>query len=656
MNSTLHNATGDILVVDDTPENLRLLKDLLTSQGYKVRPASNGEDALEAINQCKPDLILLDIKMPGMDGYEVCQQLKAAPETCDIPIIFITASLDPEGVEKGLKLGAVDYINKPVREGEVLARVGAHLDLYKMKRHLEQMVMSRTEALRESEAKFRRLVEGLKEEYFFYAYGADGIFTYLSPSIKQVLGYGSEEFLIHYSEYLTDDSINKQAIEHTEGSIRGEHQPAYELEIYHKDGKKCWLEVQETPVIDDTGNMTAVEGIAHDITARKLAEQQLIAAKNEAEHANSAKSEFLSRMSHELRTPLNAILGFSQLLHLDNKWVDEEQQEWVEHISGAGEHLLYLVNEVLDIATIDAQKMRLSIEDIPLDFVFSSALTLVRNLALKKGITLCELPMEMPGVHADAKRLKQVLVNLLSNAIKYNHKGGSVAITFTSTSEDRVRINIIDTGIGIKSEEQAEVFEPFYRVKLKGETIEGTGIGLCVVKKLVEAMDGRIGVESEYGQGSTFWVELPIAQPITTHLTDKDTAALSAAMLNTEQSMRKVLYVEDNPANLELMQFIFKKLANHEILSASSAEQGLNIAREQHPDLILMDIDLPAMDGFEALEKLQADHTTADIPVIAVSAHAMPEYAAKGIKAGFIDYVTKPIQIDQLMTAMKRTL
>jgi len=484
--------------------------------------------------------------------------------------------------------------------------------------------------------------------------------VYFSPRYYTMAGYEPNEFPGTFDEWAK--RVHPEDFAQTEMAVKayiaGEA-PSYDeaFRFKRKEGEWVWIRARvKVAERDDNDTPLRMIGTHTDITEQRQAEQHLIAAKQEAERANQAKSEFLSRMSHELRTPLNAILGFSQLLRVDDKLMDEEEREGLKHISESGEHLLYLINEILDIARIDAQRMRFSIEDLPLDAVFSSAMMLVKNLALKKGVTIHALPMEMPWVHADSKRLKQIMVNLLSNAIKYNHEGGTVTITFASTLEGLVRINIIDTGIGIKPENQAAVFEPFYRIELKGEPVEGTGIGLSVVKKLVEAMDGRIGVKSEHSQGCTFWIELPQAQPIAAELADEDAAALSATMLNAGQSMRKILYIEDDPASIDLMQLIFKKLSDHELLSAPDAEQGLDIALEQPPDLILMDLDLPGMDGFEALEKLHTAPETADIPVIAVSAHAMPEHVSEGIKAGFIDYVTKPIQVNQLIASMKRAL
>jgi len=371
-----------------------------------------------------------------------------------------------------------------------------------------------------------------------------GEFKKINPRFCDLVGYSMDEMSQKTFQEITHTDDLQANLGNIYKLVAGEISKfTIEKRYHHKNGSLVWVNLTVSITWNPGEKPSHYIAIVEDITLRKQAEKERdealkIAeqAKHEAERANSTKSEFLGRMSHELRTPLNAIHGFSQLLRLDEQWMNEEQSEWVEHIFEAGGHLLYLVNEVLDLTKIDAKKMKLSIEDVSLDFIFSSALVLVKNLALKKGVTIYELPMEMPRVHADAKRLKQVMVNLLSNAIKYNCKGGAVIITLTSALEGWVRINIADCGIGIKPEDQDAVFDPFYRVKLKGETIEGTGIGLSVVKKLVEAMNGRIGVNSEYGQGSTFWIELPQAQPIAVQLVDEDAAALSATVLNAGQN------------------------------------------------------------------------------------------------------------------------
>jgi len=282
MNVSDNINSGEIVAVDDTPANLKLLMSILSAEGYKIRPASSGEQALSSIAKRQPELILLDINMPGIDGYEVCRRLKSDPHTCDIPVIFISALNEVSERVKGFEVGGVDFITKPFQQEEIIVRVRSHLQLRHMQMNLEELVKARThelvssnDRLRQSEDKFRRIVESLHDEYFFYSHDINGVFTYISPSIKGVLGYDTDEFLTNFSDYFTDNPINELVHHYTEGSVRGEQQPAYELEVYSKDRSVCILEVKESPVFDKQGNVDAVEGIAHDITLRKQIEEKL---------------------------------------------------------------------------------------------------------------------------------------------------------------------------------------------------------------------------------------------------------------------------------------------------------------------------------------------------------------------------------------------
>lgn len=416
---------------------------------------------------------------------------------------------------------------------------------------------------------------------------------------------------------------------------------------------------------DANGVALKTIGTVVDITERKNTEAELIAAKEEAESANRAKSEFLSRMSHELRTPLNAVLGFGQLLQLDAAMLTPEQRDAVIHIIEGGEHLLHLINEVLDISKVDAGKMQLTIQSLSFTSALERALTLVRPLAEKKNVQLnvvsgiCNCTLM-----ADEQRVIQALVNLLSNAIKYNVQNGSVSVSIDCRSScaeigtgdvqrQMAHIEITDSGTGIMEDDFGKIFEPFQRVTLRGEPVEGTGIGLTITRKMIELMDGRIGFESEFGKGSTFWFELPIdentGQPADTgffHKPDTTTGDLSL----------DILYVEDKPANVRLLQQMISRFTKCRLNVAAFAEQGVEMARTQQPDLILMDIGLPGMDGFQALKLLQADPLTSNIPVIAVTAHAMPELLQRGAEAGFADYVTKPIDIGTLLKSIETVM
>jgi CheY-like chemotaxis protein/nitrogen-specific signal transduction histidine kinase len=398
------------------------------------------------------------------------------------------------------------------------------------------------------------------------------------------------------------------------------------------------------------------------IEAQKLAEQLLLTqvelknAKLIAEEANRAKSAFLSSMSHELRTPLNAILGFSQLLEAGSPPPTESQRLRLQQIINAGWYLLELINEILDLSVIESGKIALSLEPVALAELTLECKVMIEPLSRKKGITIYFEPVDPTWyVVADRTRLKQALINLLSNAIKYNRPQGSVEVSCFA-SDTHLRIGVKDGGVGLSAAHLAQLFQPFNRLGQEGSSQEGTGIGLVMTKHLVELMGGKIGVESTVGVGSEFWIELTRADALA--LSDLNSLAelVAPRLCDKHKAHHCLLYVEDNPANLLLVEQIIAELPEIKMISAHEANLGIELARAHLPDVILMDINLPGMSGIEAMAILREDPLTQHIPVIAISAHAMLADIEMGLEAGFFCYITKPIKVNEFVKALDSAL
>lgn len=385
--------------------------------------------------------------------------------------------------------------------------------------------------------------------------------------------------------------------------------------------------------------------------------QNLLHAKRRADQANRAKSEFLSSMSHELRTPLNAILGFGQLLEIDLD-LNKEQHDNVLEILNASRHLLTLINEVLDLARVESGKLEMSLEVISVHELLEEALALVRHSAHPRNITLRSQVTPGLWVNADWTRLKQALLNLISNAIKYNRTDGDVLICASQHDDNWVDIRVSDTGLGIAASRLGELFQPFSRLGAELSHIEGTGIGLALTRRLMELMGGSVGVESQVGAGSTFWLRLPVAQGGNTNTSNAASLVQSGSLSlqEREEPIWVVLYIEDNPANLKLVARILQRYPGTHLLTTASGLEGVAMARDKQPDLVLLDINLPDTDGYNVLRALKADSGTATIPVIALTANAMYSQVHRGNQAGFDDYLTKPVGVDALLATLKKYL
>jgi len=432
----------------------------------------------------------------------------------------------------------------------------------------------------------------------------------------------------------------------------------YELTYVCKDGSRFPAIVSITALRDDVGGIIGYLLIGTDNSVRKRVELELKEAMAAAEKANRAKTDFLSNMSHELRTPLNAILGFAQLMESSAPPPTPPQKRKIDQILKAGWYLLELINEILDLALIESGKVTLSREPVSLAEVMLECRAMIEPQAQKRGIGMTFPRFEIPYfVKADRTRVKQVLINLLFNAIKYNKPGGAVAMEYALRPPDSIRISVRDTGAGLTPEQLVQLFQPFNRLGKEAGAEEGTGIGLVVTKRLVELMGGTIGVESVVGTGSVFWIELSLTHaPHVAAFLDAEPAAPVPLQTHNGRPPRTVLYVEDNPANLELVEQLIARRPDLQLLGAADGDLGVEFARNCQPAVILMDLNLPGMNGLEAMCKLRADPLTAHIPIIAVSANAVPRDIEKALHAGFLNYLTKPIKVNQFMDALDTAL
>jgi PAS domain S-box-containing protein len=405
-----------------------------------------------------------------------------------------------------------------------------------------------------------------------------------------------------------------------------------------RDGSHFTARVALTPRRNQAGEPVGYLLISHDISEDIRLES--------AEEVNRVKSEYLSRISHELRTPLNAILGFAQMLELEG--VRDDQRESLGHILAGAQHLLALINEVLDIAAMEAGRMPLSLEPVAAADVVAEATALIQPLADQQGIQLASPARSCTDhVVSDRQGLLQVLLNLLSNAVKYNREKGSVELACEQVAGERLRIKVTDTGPGIPPGSVERLFVPFDRLGSERTSIEGTGLGLSLTKRLTEAMGGTLGVASTVGQGTTFWVELPRsespterAEPLPEHEPEGERPAL------------RVLYIEDNLSNLQLVEHVLRRRPDVKLISAMRPQLGLDLAAQHQPDLILLDLNLPDMSGEEVLRRLRAGSRTADIAVVILSADARPELFTRLLERGVRSFLTKPLDVKELLTLL----
>jgi len=518
----------------------------------------------------------------------------------------------------------------------------------------EQKVLD--QRLRDQQFYTRSLIEANTDSIM--TTDAGGIITDVNRQMEALTGCTRDELIgAPYKGYFTDPERAETSVKLV---LSNKRLTDFELTARSRTGKETTVSYNATTFYNREGKLQGMFAAARDITERKRLDQllqdknvELESAKLNAEKANLAKSEFLSSMSHELRSPLNAILGFAQLMESESPPPTPSQTESVSQILQAGWHLLKLIDEILDLAKVESGQVPMSREPVAMALVMAECQSMLEQLAHQRGLTMHFPTFDQPlFVLADRTRVKQVLLNLLSNAIKYNVQGGTIDVTCTETAPGRIRTTVRDSGVGLRADQVSQLFQAFNRLGQESGPEQGTGIGLVVAKQLVELMGGSIGVESTVGTGSAFWFELVgVAEPsLSTH--GQDGAILIKPFWASPTRTRTLLYVEDNPANLKLVEQIVARNPAIRLLTAVTGPSGVEMAVEFKPDVILMDINLPGINGYQALALLRADPATAHIPVIALSANAMQRDIDMGLKAGFLRYIPKPIRVSEFTEAI----
>ncbi len=654
---------NSVLIIDDTLANLKVLFNYLEKANFKVLIAEKGESGLKRLKYLKPDIILLDVIMPDMDGFEVCRRLKANEESKDIPVIFMSALTETVDKVKGFELGAVDYITKPVQVEEVLARINTHLTL----RHLQKSLLQKNQQLKQEIVKcqivtdeyrkFSRVVE--QSANIIVITDNDGIIEFVNPAFSIKTGYSYAEAIGKNSRLLNSGKQPPEFYKKLWTTISQGKVWQGEMLNKRKNGELYWIFSTISPIKEpSSGKISHYVAINEDITERKQAETQLQEAKKfaeqakiEAETANHAKSVFLANMSHELRTPLNGILGYTQILNRDRSLTDKQKQG-IQIIHRSGEHLLMLINDILDLSKIEADKLELNPKDFRLPEFLKDIVDLFRMRAKQKDIEFVyEQGAQLPAtVHADEKRLRQVLLNLLSNALKFTQQG-RVSFKVSPTSS-QIYFSVTDSGEGIAAENLETIFLPFRQVSDQNYQ-EGTGLGLPISKRLVNMMGGELQVESVLGSGSRFWFKIPL--PESKAIVPQSLPALPTIIgfKTTANQVFRILVVDDKRENRLVLTNLLTPLG-FEVLEASNGQEALTKAEQFHPDIIIMDIKMPVMDGLECTRCLRQKAEFEKTVIIALSASVFERQRQECLELGCNVFMDKPINSDKLLQVLAK--
>ena len=651
----------NVLIVEDSADDTQLMLREIQRGGYVVFSArvETKADMQAALSRHPWDIILSDYSMPKFSAMAALETLKASG--LDIPFLVISGTVGEETAVAALKGGAHDFLVK-----DKLARL-----IPAIERELRDAQARRSR--REAESRYQLLVERLPIIVYVSPVNNLHHTTYVSPQIQTILGYTPEEWLADPEFWKTRLHPNdREGVLHTvEDSERTGAPSSLEYRMLARDGHLVWFHDQMVLLRDDQGQPLYWEGVKVDITKRKESEAEILQLNaelerrveertTELERALRAKDEFLASMSHELRTPLNAILGLSESLaeHVAGP-LNEKQERYVRTISESGNHLLSLINDILDLARIESGQVVLNITEVDLQQVCQASLRMINQLAHKKDQEVAlDLDEGIGSIWVDERRLKQILVNLLSNAVKFTPAGGRLGLRVRADSrEKRVMFTVWDNGIGISESDFTRLFRPFVQLDSSlSREAPGTGLGLALVAQMVRLHGGSVSVDSQINQGSRFTVTLPWEPALATDADLRMRSTGKFRAIRPEANDRPIILLIEDTKDATVMVTDYLQMAGYQVLSARDALTGLDLAKRTRPDLILMDIHLPGMDGLEATRRLRGDPEFRTLPIIALTALAMPGDRERCLAAGATDYVTKPVSLKKLAALIEEYL
>ncbi len=637
-----------VLVLEQDRVLGRYYGTLLEQSGFSVTVIDTPYKLIQSINEGRPELLLLGEQVCEHKGSDLARLLRQDKNFSSISILLMSSVMPDDREQFLLASGIDDILVRPLLAEQLVTSVKARASRV---RSLASVSTSMLTTLRDLQNQQR----AMNQHFAVCVTNLDSEIIYVNPRLESMTGYTQQDLLGRHHRILFSESVNRDRLKELYTELGRNNVWQGELCGMRKDGTPYWTLLTLIPFLDDQGRPYQYVAIFSDITARIKVEKELQQARDNAVMADRAKSEFLSSMSHELRTPMNAILGFAQLLKEGKYDTPGKYHQYHNEIYKAGHHLLQLINDVLDLARIEQNELSVDIISVPLKDILQECCALVMPLAEGREVSILHeyTDDEDVVVLADPLRLKQIFVNLLSNAIKYNTRGGTIRIDRVWDSAQRIRVSITDTGMGIPPEQIDNLFQPFGRLEIHKRE-EGVGIGLALSKRLAHLMKGEIHVTSKLMEGTTFIVMLEADTSLQNvlHVSQVDIARpVTEHRLSPEF---RILYIEDSFTNYRVMKAILSLRPNYRLIHVEDAETGIALIHKNRPDMVLMDIQLPGINGIAAFQQIRKTWTPAQLPVIAVTAYADQQFREKIGRAGFDDYITKPLIVDTFLSTLDR--